>query len=74
MPNKYIVIEIQTNSNGTVGNIVTSHDTLEQAYSKFYAVLSAAAISSVPIHAAVIMDNTGYVYGKNNFNHEQNED
>lgn len=70
MESKYLVIEIQANADGTVGNIVTSHDSLNAAYSKFYAVLSAAAVSSVARHSAVIMDDTGYVHGRNSFIHE----
>ena len=66
---KYIVIEIQTNANGTVGNLVTAHDTLDEGYSKFYAVLSAAAISTIPIHTAILVENNGYVHAKNSFTH-----
>ena len=55
----YIVLELQTSNDGTIGNIVTKYDTLNEAESKYYAVLSAAALSNVPVHSAVIIDNTG---------------
>lgn len=55
----YIVIELQTNASGAVSNIVTAHATIEAAYSKYFLVLSSAAVSSVPVHAAVILNNHG---------------
>lgn len=58
---KYIVVELQTNQDGTVGNIVYSYDELPAAYSKYYAVLSAAAVSQLPKHAAVMMTGEGYL-------------
>lgn len=67
---KYLVIEIQTSWDGTVGNIVTAHDTREQAESKYHAVLSAAAISTIMKHSAVIMDEEGAVLGSMCYRHE----
>lgn len=66
---KFIVIELQTNADGTVGNLVYSYDTRAEAESKYHAVLSAAAVSALPIHAAVLMDNTGIVYGQQMYEH-----
>lgn len=51
----YVVMEIQTMDNGTIANIVTQHETEAEAYSKFHAVLSAAAISDLPCHGALII-------------------
>lgn len=70
---KYIVIEIQVGWDGTVGNIVTAHDTRAEAESKYHAVLSAAAISSVMKHSAVIMDEEGAVLGSMCYRHEPQE-
>lgn len=55
----YVVVELQTNSEGQTASIITGHETIEQAYSKYHAVLSAAAVSSVPYHAAVLLDRAG---------------
>lgn len=66
---KFIVIELQTNTDGSVGNLVYSYDTRAEAESKYHAVLSAAAVSALPIHAAVLMDNTGIVYGQQMYEH-----
>lgn len=57
---KYIVIEIQKSAEGVVGNFVFSFDTIAAAESKYHAILSAAAVSGLPCHAAVLMNETGY--------------
>lgn len=57
---KYIVIEIQTNADGTVGNIVQAFDSQDQAESAYHGVLASAAVSRLPKHAAVIMTDEGY--------------
>lgn len=67
---KYIVIEIQANWDGTVGNIVTSHDTRAEAESKYHYVLAAAAVSNIMKHTAVIMDEEGAVLGSMCYRHE----
>lgn len=56
----FIVIELQKNENGAVTNIVTEHSTQEEAESKYYAVLSAAAVSDVPVHSAIIVSEEGF--------------
>ena len=58
---KYIVLEIQTNANGTVGNLVTAYDDRNAAESAYHSVLAAAALSDLPVHACVLMTNSGYI-------------
>ena len=55
---KYVVIEIQTGA--SVATIVTQHETRQAAEGKFHQVLAAAAISSVPVHSAVMMTDEGF--------------
>lgn len=54
----YTVIETQTNDQGhtTVVPAVT-YNTLNEARAKFHTILAAAAVSSVPRHAAIILDD-----------------
>ena len=66
----YIVIEIQTNPNGTVGNIVNAFATKDASFQKFHTILAAAAVSSLPVHAAVILDNKGLQIAAQAFEHE----
>lgn len=55
----FVVMEIQTDSEGIVQTLVTQHATRREAESKFYTVLSYAAISEVATHAAVLLDSRG---------------
>lgn len=66
----FIVIELQTNQSGVVGNIVTAFSSIELAYQKYYTILSAAAVSSLPVHAAVILNNHGEMIDYRYFEHE----
>lgn len=56
----YIVVELQKNAEGVVSNIVTSHETLAEAESKYYSVLAAAAVSEIPVHSAIIVSEEGF--------------
>lgn len=66
---KYLVIEIQTNADGTVGNIVFAYDTENEAWSKFHDILHYAAVSSLPMHAAVLIANDGNLIDQKCFRH-----
>ena len=66
----YIVIELQTNTDGSVGNLVWAFSSKELAFSKYHDVLSAAAVSALPVHAAVILDNHGLQIAAQAFEHE----
>lgn len=68
----YIIQEIQTAVNGTVSLLpaVQRADMLE-AESVFHQVLAAAAISTLPIHAVVIYDETGTVKKRECYTHPQ---
>lgn len=57
---RYIVIEMQKNAEGQVANLVTAHDSLAEAESKFYTILASAAINSVPVHSAIIVSEEGF--------------
>jgi len=68
---KYLVIEIQTNTDGTVGNLVYSYDDRNQAESKYHAVLAAAAISALPMHTCVLFQSDGVLLARQSYMHEQ---
>lgn len=62
---KYLVYEIQTYADGTIGiPPVPSFDKYSDAQARYYSILAAAAISNLPIHTAEIVDNKGKVYIK----------
>ena len=64
----FIVIEMQTN-NGEVGTIINKFDDINKAYQKYYQILSAAAVSSVPTHTAIILTERGDVVRVEHFEH-----
>ena len=66
---KYIVIELQKNAEGMVSNLVTSHDTLADAESKYYSILASAAINDVPVHSAIIVSEEGFPVKNNCYKH-----
>ena len=64
----FIVIELQ--KNGTqMGNIVTSHETLQDAEHKYHTVAAAAAISTVDKHTVILLDENGYPIERTSFEH-----
>lgn len=66
----FLVIEMQTN-NGVISNIATSHDTMAEADNKYYTILAAAAISNVPKHGAVIIDEDCHLLRGDCYAHEE---
>lgn len=66
----FIVLETQTNKDGTVGTIPMAYENENEAKSKYHAVLSAAAISSVPVHTAFLLTDEGMLYSSECFKHE----
>ena len=53
----YIVLEIQMLEGGTKATIATAFDDYDEALSKYYLVLSAAAHNGIPYHAAYLIDS-----------------
>lgn len=66
----YIVIELQTNTDGNVGNLVYQYNNRLDAESKYHAILSAAAVSSLPTHAAVILTGIGQMIASEYYTHD----
>ena len=52
----YLVVEIQKYDSGNIGNIVTVKQTRAEAESTYHSVLASAALSSLPVHGAILMD------------------
>ena len=57
--NNYYVIEIQTNADGTSGNIVTGFQDKNTSEDAFMAARAAANDSQVMIHTIMWIDNRG---------------
>ena len=68
----YLVLEIQKTGNQIATNI-WAFETRNEADAKFYTVLAAAAISSVPLHAAALLTEDGGCIKNESYNHELEE-
>lgn len=56
----YIVLEIQTFADGSVTTLPpTIKATRDEAESVYHSILSFAALSDLPMHAAILMTNEG---------------
>lgn len=69
MDEKYVVVEMQTNSDGTVATLTNNFDNLDAAYNKYYTVLAYAAVSTIPKHSAMILTTNGQVWESKYFDH-----
>lgn len=69
MERKYVVIEIQTMDGGQVACLATPYDNQMQAESSYHTVLAAAALSSLPRHAAVLLTSDGSVQASQYYEH-----
>ena len=68
---KYVVVEIQTNADGTIGSIVTDFENKLDAENKYHTILAYAAISNLPVHSAVILTNEGRTVKTEVYTHEE---
>ena len=68
----YIVIEAQTN-NGTTVTIVNTYASFALAEQKYHLVLSAAAVSNVPIHSATMLTERGNLVKYECYDHTESE-
>ena len=66
----FIVLEVQTNADGTIGIIPTAFDNEAQTQNKYHTVLAYAAVSDLPKHTAFILTDDGYVIESRCYKHE----
>ena len=65
----FIVIEIQSDGS-TAATLVNSYTDRNTAESKFHQILTAAAVSSVKVHSAVLMTDRGKILKSEIYEHE----
>lgn len=68
----FLVIEIQKTGN-TIANIANAYETMAEADNKYYTILAAAAVSNVPKHGAVLLDENCYCIRNDHYEHEVSE-
>lgn len=67
----YVVIELQTNADGTLGNLVYQYTDRRAAENKYHTILAAAAISSLPVHSAVMLTNNGQLLASDYYTNDE---
>lgn len=70
MPTKYLVIEIQKFANGSMSTPAYAYDNLNSAEAKYYSILAAAAVSSLPVHSCILMSEEGFPLRHECYKHE----
>lgn len=66
---KYLVIEIQKNADGGVAvPPIASYDNYFDALSRYHTILAAAAISLIPVHSCVLMNEVGQTLRMDSYN------
>ena len=64
----FFVVEIQKLADGSWHNITTQHETQAEAESKYYTVLSYAAVSENLSHGAILFDDKGVYFMRKVYN------
>ena len=65
---QYIVTEIQTLGE-TIAVLNFQFDTLREAEAKYHSILAVAAVSTLPMHAAVLLTNAGTLVKSEYYDH-----
>lgn len=67
---RYIVDEIQVYADGTMGTLQYTFDNRAQAESKYHGVLSFAAVSTCPVHTAIMFTSSGVLIATQTYYHD----
>lgn len=67
---KYLVIEIQKFDGGSMSTPSYAYDNQNSAEAKYHSILATAAVSALPVHSAVLLNETGFVIDHKSYNHE----
>lgn len=65
----FIVIELQKSD--TLAVLSDTYETRNQAEQKYHTVLAYAAVSEIPKHSAVLLDEDGTFIKSESFEHEE---
>lgn len=68
----FIVLELQATEEN-VSHIFTTYNSQAEAESSYHLVLSAAAVSTIPMHSALLMTAGGQVLRSETYEHEVTE-
>ena len=64
----YIVLEIQASD--TIATTINSYEDRNTAESRYHQILAAAAMSTIPHHSAVLMNEIGHPIKSDSYTHQ----
>lgn len=70
----YVIIEMQYSNDGTVATLVNQYEDINNAEWKYHQILSAAAISNISIHSAIMLNNLGQLIKSQYYKHDAQEE
>ena len=68
---KYVVLELQLNQDGTLGSIINQYESRNEAESKYHQILASASVSTLLMHTAFMLTPDGYVIKSECYKHEE---
>lgn len=66
----YVIVEIQTHANGSVGHLTYQLGEKNGAEEKYHTCLAAAAVSALPCHAVAMLDEQGRLIKREMYKHD----
>ena len=69
----YMVLEFQKQDDKTLAGLITTYETKSKAEEKYHTILSFAAVSEIPKHGAIIIDENGMIVKEDIYTHGTGE-
>lgn len=69
----YLVLELQTGTDGSVAHIINKYSTLAEAEQNYFYTMSFVCVSSLPCHGVMLLTNEGEVLKAGFYHHAQEE-
>ena len=67
----FVVVEVQSNEDRTVGVITTNYENEQEAAAKYHQILASGALSDVYKHSAFVLSDDGWCMKSECYKHEQ---
>lgn len=71
---KFIVIEIQRFEGGGISTPAYAYNDQNAAESKYYSIMASAAVSKLPVHSAILINEYGGLIMNGSYTHEEPEE
>ena len=71
---QYLVLELQTGTDGSVAHIINKYSTLAEAEQNYFDTMSFVCVSSLPCHGVMLLTNEGEVLKAGFYHREVTDD